>query len=37
MDKKFNIPPKNPRDVMSANELSICLKNLIGKTASKYL
>lgn len=32
MDKKFNIPPKNPRDVMSANELSICLKNLIGKT-----
>ena len=32
MEKTFNIPPKNPRDVMSAKDLALCLKNLIGKS-----
>lgn len=32
MEKTFNIPPKNPRDIMSANDLALCLKNLIGKS-----
>lgn len=31
MEKNFNIPPKNPRDVMSANDLALCLKKIIGK------
>ena len=32
MEKIFNVPPKNPRDVMTANDLALCLKNLIGKS-----
>ena len=32
MEKIFNIPPKNPRDVLSANDLAHCLKNLVGKS-----
>lgn len=30
MEKIFNIPPKNPCEIMSANDLALCLKNLIG-------
>lgn len=32
MEKVFNIPPKNPLDVMSADNLAVCLKSLIGKS-----
>lgn len=32
MGKIFNIPPKNPRDIMSANDLALCLKDIIGKS-----
>lgn len=32
MEKIFNIPPKNPKEVMSANDLARCLKNLIGQS-----
>lgn len=31
MKKAFNIPPKNPKDVISSNDLASCLQNLIGK------
>lgn len=31
MKKEFNIPPRNPQEVMSATDLVACLKNLIGK------
>lgn len=32
MEKIFNVPPKNPRDIMTANDLALYLKNLIGKS-----
>ena len=31
MNKKFNIPPKNPQDVLTSTELVKCLSNLIGE------
>jgi hypothetical protein len=32
MEKIFNIPPKNPQNVISTKDLAICLKSLIGKS-----
>lgn len=31
MEKVFNVPPKNPQEIISAKDLAICLKSLIGK------